>query len=240
VSWFSPLPPDLTLRLPTQIPKTVVPSFIGENGQVLNLLFHHGSGNIARDYSELTNHGTIYGASWVEGSWGWALIFTADNNYVEVPDDPSLDFTASFSILCWINYQLTALTHDHVLIGKTTVANSSDGYQLKFGYGRDLRLPIGGNADIVYTYPSAYLNEWHHVAGVYDGTDRQLFVDGSLVASDSPAVAVPTNNLPLRVGMRYQAGTYFEGFIGIVVVYNRALSPTEVRNHYELQKSIFQ
>ena len=41
---------------------------------------------------------------------------------------------------------------------------------------------------------------WHHVAGVFDGTELRLYADGRLVAASPAAGARTTNPLPLLVG----------------------------------------
>ena len=53
--------------------------------------FDEGSGTIAYDSSGQGNNGTIYGATWTSGKVGGALEFDGKDDYVEVPDNPSLD-----------------------------------------------------------------------------------------------------------------------------------------------------
>ena len=46
--------------------------------------FDEGQGNIAHDSSGNNNHGTIYGAKWVDGKFGKALEFDGVDDYVEI------------------------------------------------------------------------------------------------------------------------------------------------------------
>lgn len=78
---------------------------------------------------------------------------------------------------------------------------------------------------------------WHHVVGVYDGTQMALYVDGQLAAkstSQSGDIAYPEEGF-------YEIGAYRDdnefyrvtGLLHEVRVYDRALSAEEVKHHFE-------
>ncbi len=48
--------------------------------------------------------------------------------------------------------------------------------------------------------PILHTNRWHHVAGVFDGRETRLYVDGRLVASAAGTGPRRTNDLPFIVG----------------------------------------
>jgi len=50
--------------------------------------FDEGSGTIAYDSSGNNNHGTIYGATWVDGKFGKALQFDGIDDYVSIATIP--------------------------------------------------------------------------------------------------------------------------------------------------------
>lgn len=64
--------------------------------------FNEGQGTTAND-SAGKNNGTIHGAEWTAGQFNNALSFDGVDDYVEVPDDPSLRFmqSSSFTISFW-------------------------------------------------------------------------------------------------------------------------------------------
>ncbi|UCD13343.1 MAG: type IV pilin, partial [Thermoplasmatales archaeon] len=66
--------------------------------------FDTGSGTIAFDSSGRDNHGTLYyGPQWITGVNGTtALSYDGIDDYVEVPDDPSLDITDEITIEAWM------------------------------------------------------------------------------------------------------------------------------------------
>jgi hypothetical protein len=69
---------------------------------------------------------------------------------------------------------------------------------------------------------------WHLVTGTYDGATARLYVDGTLVASET-FTAPPNTSFPLYIGRYYGAGGYnWSGGIDEVRLYNRALTAAEV------------
>jgi hypothetical protein len=47
---------------------------------------------------------------------------------------------------------------------------------------------------------SKYLR-WHHIAAVYDGSQKTLYVDGQVDAQKSYSSTVNTNNVNVRLGV---------------------------------------
>ncbi|MBK1833113.1 LamG-like jellyroll fold domain-containing protein [Roseibacillus ishigakijimensis] len=68
--------------------------------------------------------------------------------------------------------------------------------------------------------PMLQANEWHHLAGVYDGKEARLYLDGVLVESATGEGERVPNNLPLIIGgdvdRRGQGGSLFNGLIDAV------------------------
>jgi hypothetical protein len=75
------------------------------------------------------------------------------------------------------------------------------------------------------------LNEWHHVAVVVSPPTIRMYLDGQLDAEKSGVGRLRLNDGPMLIG---DAGGYweYEGLIDEVRIYNRALSPDEVRALY--------
>jgi hypothetical protein len=79
---------------------------------------------------------------------------------------------------------------------------------------------------------------WYHVVGTYDGVNTRLYLNGSLVSTDTHGVA----NINYGVYTDFVIGQlqdlvaarYFPGTLDEVTVYNYALTANEVALHYEL------
>lgn len=103
-------------------------------------------------------------------------------------------------------------------VGLVTKAQSSD-YGIFVSGGRpsftiflgDRYTTVRGQVDSLKT------GTWHHVAGVYDGREVRLYLDGELVASKRSNRPRKTNDLPLIVGGDVggsgNAGSFFHGQI---------------------------
>ena len=157
-SWFNPQPLDMPIKLPRQLPMKIVPSFIGEPGQVLNLLMHHGSGRVVRDYSPYRNHGEAVNPDWRDGPWGWCLHFDSER-YVRVPDHPSLRVTGAITFGAWVFVEDTTRdTFDRIITKKPTW-DASEGYSLTYRPSDGTLSLIGSGAThldicLLYTSPS--------------------------------------------------------------------------------------
>ena len=195
--------------------------------------FNEKSGNIAYD-SELqpANNGTINGATWTDGKYNPALSFDGVNDYVEVPDSPSLDLTGALSVEAWVYIRNMASANYIVSKGNDDKVNGQYGILLSNNqfsfhmYEGDHRYILGSNATT---------QKWYHVVGTWDGTTMKLYINGFLNSSGTWAGSLTPNNLNLQIGRlgkpnwMYQ----FDGIIDEVRIYNRALSAAEILKHYQ-------
>jgi Concanavalin A-like lectin/glucanases superfamily len=73
------------------------------------------------------------------------------------------------------------------------------------------------------------VNRWSHLAVTYDGAMLRLYVNGSEVSSRATTGAIKRTTDPLWIGGNRPYGEYFRGLIDEVRVYDRVLSPRDVR-----------
>ena len=241
MSWFNPLPFDAPKRCPRQIPKVVVPSFIGDEGIVLNLLCHEGTGSVVKDYSPYKNHGSVYGGvTWVDGPWGWALELDGSSGYLLVNDSPSLKNLSAVSVEIWINPILDGNAHDIVSKSRDNLDGS---FWLRIrSYYDDIRFFVR-IAGTNYGSPTHALvsGVWQHAVGVYDGSSLYLYYNGDLVGSSSAATGTLSTDEPLLIGRENVAGYeyYYSGMLALPRIYNLVLSPEEVKHHFESARTLF-
>jgi hypothetical protein len=188
--------------------------------------FEEGSGNAALDETINLNNGTISGAARTAGISGEGLSFDGVNDYVQIPDADSLDLTSAGTIEVWAyknsqkNYQM------YVTKGRTQA------YQLMDkGTTGQIAVRWGSASTNLATDEVVPTGGWHHIVATYDGNNLSLYIDGHLSKSVAYTTDAVANTTPVRIGAR-DDGYCFDGRIDEVVIYNRALTETEVRARY--------
>ncbi len=199
------------------------------------------SGN--KNNGTLTNMNTT--TAWVGGKIGNALEFDGVNDYVNVSSNNVLNVT-NYSFSTWVKFSLTPSgTTDYFILEKgTSGANTVNFYlwmdsngsisgagvpQYVFGFRNSADTSF---QDHFYSItPSA--NTWVYLTVVYDGANIKLYINGVLVKSDTETATPNTSGTqPLYVGSSRTPGSFFPGSIDEVRVYNRALSPDEIKRLY--------
>ena len=68
--------------------------------------------------------------------------------------------------------------------------------------------------------------QWHRIGFIWDGANRELYVDDILVAEDTQTNLQGSDNcLFIGTGKSMEPGTYWSGLIDDVRIYNRAVRP---------------
>jgi hypothetical protein len=72
-------------------------------------------------------------------------------------------------------------------------------------------------------------NTWYHLVGTYDGDTLRAYVNGVLATANSAPSGKPDlEPLPIELGARAGARSYFAGAVNNVRIYSRAISAAEV------------
>jgi hypothetical protein len=104
------------------------------------------------------------------------------------------------------------------------------------------------NNDIRYSIPENTLikDNWYHLTATYDGTNRNLYVNGvrltvvsTFGANLYDDLALPSSNLQLQLGRRNNGDNEFFGSIANFRLYSKALNAGQVKELYDYQKDYF-
>ncbi|RJS88396.1 hypothetical protein DRO56_03425 [Candidatus Bathyarchaeota archaeon] len=191
-----------------------------------------GEGSTAYDSTPNENHGTIHGASWVEGRYGYALDLDGVDDYVVVPDDPSLNVgTGDFTVALWVK---TTQTSTGIIVEKYS---GSRGWRIYIsnGYigvrGKDPAGTFTGASTSTYND-----GKWHYITVVFDRDSGIYFYKDGTPDGTSTTITGHQGSLnnsePLRIG-KQTLGDHYNGTIDEVCIYNVALTPEKVRELYE-------
>ena len=199
-------------------------------GLVGHWTFDEGKGATARDVSGRDNHGTVVGgAKWTKGIIGGALEFDGMDDFVSIPNESQFDMTGSITVSAWIQvesftkpWQAIVTKGDRAWRLHRANESSSVGFACS-DLSRNQTGDLLGNR-------VATDGQWHHVAGVLDGTKLSIYVDGALDASAASSPNISVNDYGVLIGANAQAnGRLFCGLIDDVRIYDRALSDVELR-----------
>ncbi len=101
------------------------------------------------------------------------------------------------------------------------------------------RITAGGSDVNVADTTTHALNTWYYVVGTYDGSNMKIYVNGVLKNTKAQAGALGTNSFSAKIGT-YEGTNYnLTGRIGIVQIYNRALSADEVSQNFNALRGRF-
>ena len=75
------------------------------------------------------------------------------------------------------------------------------------------------------------LDKWHHVAGVYDGSEAIIYINGELDSKKKFEGVIKHNDENFWMGARKSDGLPFNGLLDELRLYNRGLSQAEIENN---------
>lgn len=190
-----------------------------------------GSGNVAADSSGNGNNGTLIGdAGWTAGIVGGAVRLDGDGDYVDLGKEAAFDIDNQITVAAWIKVGAFDRQYQPIVTKGDTawrLQRDNDKNALEFAC-TGLLVPgtrwgaIHGNVDVND-------GQWHHVAGVYDGSKLHLYVDGSLDVSKEASGTIRITDKPVYIGANAEKPERFwNGLIDEVMIYNYGLSADEV------------
>lgn len=88
-----------------------------------------------------------------------------------------------------------------------------------------------GNINRLHSTTPITVDQWYHIAGVFDGAEMKIYVDGALSGSRSftGKMGVPASFDPIIGAMGHRPDIYnLKGFLDEVVIYDEALSSSQI------------
>jgi len=165
-----------------------------------------------------------------------ALWFDGVDDNVEIADSTTLDITGDqLTISAWV--RAGRIDKRQVLLAKN--AFNANGWILEinpvdFGAGKiNFYLDLLGFDRNFGSNTALQVNKWTHVAGVYEGNERRIYIDGQLDTTQAISSSIPSTNEPVRVGGGGNMGRSIKGIIEDVSLYNRPLVPAEIQQLYQ-------
>lgn len=178
-----------------------------------------------------SNHGTaINGATYAAGLVGQAFSFDAVDDYVDVPNSDSINFSPNqpMSISLWV--KRTSTNTSQIIFAKRAGCGAQAHYQLQWYEEGDwfaFSSTGGFSSGVVTTADKLPLNVWTFIAISFDGTNATMYINGLPVTSH--AMAFDPAPVSLRFGGEPSCGgQLFGGLLDEIRLYDRPLSAAEI------------
>lgn len=203
-----------------------------------------GTGTTWTDLSGSGNNGTLQNSPTFNTTY---FSFDGTNDFVSTTNSYTPAETTRYTVSAWFR---TGTASGRKLIG---IEDSQTGTTAG---NYDKMLYMGTNGKIYFAqYPNAFrtiqstntLNDsaWHYAAGVYDGTNMNLYIDGvreGVLASGTSAMNTSGwwRLASYKLAAWPNAGDgYYTGDIAIALVYHRPLTSSEISQNFNAFRATF-
>ncbi len=188
-----------------------------------------------------SNNGTLVNAPTIvqDGSGGQAMEFDGSNQYVNCGAGPVMQGTDDFTVVIRVKHSDSGA---YVLFGtKNSTATAETGFIVYSPDGVNQAAMIADGSTRYYRPASNVGNDntWHTQVYVFD-RDNELLIykDGSPLShskAEGPMTAVSGSasgdgNLTIGIGAHGTGIGFLDGSVSNFLLYNRALSPNEVKS----------
>ena len=220
------------------------------SGLVLNLdagntKSYPRSGTVWRDLSGNNNSGSLVNGPTYNSQNGGSIVFDGVDDYVDLGLVTQLTNITNVSVNAWI-YPITSSNTAYVSrYSNTTPSNGwllasyagSTGNSVKFVFDGRESFAQYINSTSSIEYP---INTWYNVTTTKSSSIWNVYVNGSLAGSlvtGSGTTVFSNNNM--QIGAIPHFSLYSKSRVATTQIYNRALTPTEIIQNYNAQKSRF-
>ena len=215
-------------ELSESITKTDIKNDIDSDSSLVGYwTFDEGSGTIARDSSGNGNDGNIIddeGDQWVAN----AIKFDGVNDDINMGNASSFAHPYETALTAWIKpIELGVFQR---------IVSKPYQYEMAINSFNNLefRAKIGGSGYTEKTVETISKDVWTHVGLIFDGTDMIFHINGVKVKEVSHPGIMNTDIRFLSIGSSLGTNYHFNGTIDEISVWNRALSPEEIKTLYEV------
>ncbi len=210
---------------------------------VLYLPGYPGYGSRIKDRA-LGNDGTITGATWTRLPSGlWVLSFDGTDDYILVPNKPSLQITPAITYEFWVNQSVlkdyaTFISNGLATAPYMTIRSVNGSFQAIFASANGTESTKAGTTNI------ATVATWFHLAITLDVSSgsgvstlyRNGVQNGTQTTANMNSITMTTD---YNIGRDNRNDGYLNGYMCGERIYNRVLSASEIANHYNQKRHLF-
>lgn len=197
--------------------------------------FDEGSGLAAEDSSGNALHGTVEGATWIDGAFGPAALSFEGTDVVDMGDRSSLELPTLSVGMC-VRSSAFQNVFAYFLSEGQGAGCGCPSYALWTGDGRGIQFYTCNGSTFSQTpaipRTAVWDGSWHRVVATHDGSFNRIYLDGVQIGQPVTAVA-PNYSLgfhsDFRIGhISNNCAGAFVGDIDEVMIWDSALSDQEI------------
>jgi len=166
---------------------------IADGNTLLLAHFQEGQGSTVADSSGRGHNGTFLNGGWTDGWMGYAGTFNGKTSGIKFDDKGDFNAGGPLTLESWV--YITDLNVDAGMIFYKGIGGSQQ-YYLRVEKGGVNFGKVCEGMDEMFRGYTFDLNRWYHVAGVFDGQKKQIYVNGVKFGKSEPEF--PTSNCTPR------------------------------------------
>jgi hypothetical protein len=232
---FKPSPPALWKP---PLGAQINPAHPLSKGLISGHIMNEGGGDKAYDISGNNNHFTFNGgANWTAGKFGPAIKFNGSTGYLSASDAGFPSSTAARTFSIWFSKQ-AAVNKSFGCYGRPGNATGASVYQQFISYVNTSGTTGFSNYGLGFDGTKVLsLNTWNHYVVVCraGGVSQSIYINGVLDTNGAISVLTVLNGHYV-LGCRWDGDSsrtdFLQATLDIPLMYNRALSPTEIKQLY--------
>jgi hypothetical protein len=199
----------------------------------------YDEGREIKDYSGNDNHGVSNGTTVVDGKHGNSRYFDGSNDYIDTGD--TLIGSGDKTLSLWMKMDSKGTNYSVIFTNTIGLSSNNAGVEISYNTssGNDYLAFSVGNGTETGNYLSCNgdpldTSVWYNITLVQDSDSIYGYVNGQEYCfSDTTSGTESTDSNNLLIGTRNFATDYlFNGLVDSFLVYERALTSTEIHNQW--------
>lgn len=193
------------------------------------------AGAVWGDLSGLARNATLINTPTYNGSFNGVLDFNGSTQFATIGALPATFFQGSWTCQFW--HKFDNVSERCLLSGGTT--SNNNGLHLIV---RSSTWIFGMfNNDMTISTPAPVTGRWYFTTWTFNNISpfvKQFYIDNQFIQQgNGNAYGGSGNNELARIGWGGSNIYYFDGMMGLALIYNRVLTPSEINQNYQATKN---